>query len=82
MTLGNYNVRIWHNTEGKNRGTAVEVYSGEKLLSSVRTKVHKGDLFNKAKGRKLALNDALLSAEIPRSERMEVWKSYWEKCKM
>jgi len=82
MQLGNYKVKIWHKTEGKNRGTAVELYSSDnQLLSSAQSKVHKGDVFLKAKGRKIAIVKALQSAEIPRNERIEVWKSYWEKVK-
>lgn len=81
MQLGNYNVKMWHNSEGKNRGTAIELYSGDTLLSSAQSKTHKGDVFSKPKGRKLALKRVLESAQVPREERIEVWKSYFEKCK-
>jgi len=72
---------MWHNSEGKNRGTTVELYSGDTLLSGASNRLHKDEVFSKPKGRKIALSKVLKLAEVPREERIEVWKSYFEKCK-
>lgn len=81
MQLGSFQVKFYHQSEGKNKGTAVELYNGATLLSTANAKTHSNDVFSKAKGRKIALSRVLNNAEIERTSRKEVWNSYWEKCK-
>jgi len=69
-----------------NTGTVCQICEpipdGE-VLATGRSLLHKMDInnYNKEKGRKLALNRALLNMKLNKATRKEIWNSYFNRLK-
>jgi hypothetical protein len=71
----NYFINWAYKHKTKTVETYCNVFIDRELFSKGKTYVHKGDVFDKKFGRKVALGKALI-AVMDKNERTQIWDAY------
>ena len=76
--LGNFKIEVERVYDKQQRTvTAVQVFDMKgRRVARGRTVCSTNDTFCKAKGRKLAMSNAISRSDIPKKERTKIWEDY------